>query len=89
MKNKLSKVKNLTADSLKLFLAYAKDARNWGGMPLVGGNVGGSKQDAGNLTDLKKAKLVTTCTDEGCQWIIFTALGREFALEQGVEIVGL
>jgi hypothetical protein len=30
---------NLTEQSKALFLAYAKDAGNWGGTPLVGGNV--------------------------------------------------
>ena len=30
---------NITARSLEVFLEYAKDADNWSGAPLVGGNV--------------------------------------------------
>lgn len=69
----------LTPKSLQLFLDYAADADNWSGTPLVGGNVGGSKEDRGNLTQLKRAKLLTT-------WISFTDAGRAFAKENGIEI---
>ena len=50
----------ITARSLELFLEYAEDAPSWNGNPLVGGNVGGSKEDRGNLTQLKRAGLVET-----------------------------
>ncbi|CAJ1505588.1 hypothetical protein [[Mycobacterium] burgundiense] len=43
---------DITARSLELFLDYARDAGNWGGTPLVGGNVCGSREDNGNLTQL-------------------------------------
>ena len=76
----------LTEKSLALFLAYAKDAGNWSGVPLVGGNIGGSKEDAGNLTDLKRKGLVTTHRDEGLDWVSFTGSGIAFAKEHGVEI---
>lgn len=36
----------ITPQSLKVFLAYAADAPNWGGTPLVGGNVGGALKNA-------------------------------------------
>lgn len=76
----------LTEASKALFVAYANDAGNWSGNPLVGGNVGGSKQDAGNLTDLKKKGLVTTHRDEGLEWLTFTPLGKEFASSMGISI---
>lgn len=72
--------------SQEVFVAYAKDAGNWNGMPLVGGNVGGSKEERGNLTQLKRAGLITTTVDEGCTWMIFTDAGIEFAKEFGVDL---
>lgn len=78
---------DITERSLELFLAYAEDAGNWGGTPLVGGNVGGSKEDRGNLTQLKKAGLITTFSDEpGSHWIRFTDTGRALAAQHSVEI---
>jgi hypothetical protein len=74
----------ITATSLALFLAYAKDAGNWGGSPLVGGNVGGSKEERGNLTQLKRAGLLTTFNDDGDTWIDFTEEGKALAAEHGV-----
>ncbi|ART70536.1 hypothetical protein BTO20_20120 [Mycobacterium dioxanotrophicus] len=79
---------DITARSLELFLDYARDADNWGGTPLVGGNVGGSREDNGNLTQLKQAGLVTTFNhDPGDTWIRFTEAGRALAAEHGVEMV--
>lgn len=76
----------LTPASLALFLAYANDAGNWSGTPLIGGNVGGKKEERGNLTDLKRKGLITTFRDEGCDWLSFTEAGIAFAAEQGVTI---
>lgn len=76
----------LTEKSLALFLAYAKDSGNWSGTPLVGGNVGGSKEDRGNLTDLKKAGLVTTFISDKLAWLEFTDAGKAFAASHGVTI---
>jgi len=77
---------NITPASHNLFMAYARDAGNWSGSPLVGGNVGGSKEDRGNITHLKKLGLVKTDYDEGNTWLIFTAKGRKYAAEHGIEI---
>lgn len=77
---------SITDASKKLFLAYAKDAGNWAGVPPIGGNVANTKEDRGNLTQLKKAGLITTMQSDGCAWISFTALGREFAKANDVEI---
>jgi hypothetical protein len=77
---------NITDISKNLFLAYANDAPNWNGSPLVGGNVGGSKEERGNLTHLKVAGLLTTHYDEGNSWITFTEAGKAYALSFGIEI---
>ena len=79
-------MQNITDRSLALFLEYARDAGNWGGTPLVGGNVGGSKEDRGNLTQLKKAGLVVTEISDGHTWIMFTQAGRNLANEHGIKI---
>lgn len=76
---------NLTPASQALFLAYAKDAANWSGTPLVGGNVGFSKQDCGNLTDLKKHGLLDTFESDGESWVRFTNAGVELAVFLGVK----
>lgn len=76
---------DITVRSLALFLAYAKDAGNWSGTPLVGGNVGGSAEDRGNLTQLKQAGLIRTWNDDGL-WIAFTDAGKALAMEHGVSL---
>lgn len=70
---------NITEQSKALFIAYANDACNWSGSPMVGGNVGGSKEDAGRLTQLKKAGLVETFKNDGIVWLDFTEAGKAFA----------
>lgn len=77
---------DITARSLELFLDYARDADNWSGTPLVGGNVGGSPADNGNLTQLKQAGLIRTADDSGDVFIYFTEAGRALAAEHGVSI---
>ena len=75
---------NITPASLALFTAFAKDADNWNGEPLVGGNVSITKEQRGNLTQLKAAGLVTTFLDEGNLWLNFTPAGVELAREMGI-----
>ena len=77
---------NLTEKSKALFKAYAEDAGNWNGTPLVGGNVGGSQEDNGNLTHLKKLGLVETFEYGKEIWISFTDKGRALAKKMGIEI---
>lgn len=77
----------ITDRSLALFLEYARDAPNWSGCPLVGGNVGGSKEDRGNLTQLKRAGLIRTTEHErGMAYVEFTAAGKALAAEHGVQL---
>lgn len=77
---------SITETSLKVFLAYAKDSKNWAGMSPIGVHVGGSKEERGNLTQLKKAGLITTMNSDRHDWIIFTAAGRKLAAKHGIEI---
>lgn len=65
----------MTSRTLARFLEYARDAPNWGGMPLVGGNVGGDAADNGYLTAMKKQGLIRTQLDARNPMIIFTAAG--------------
>jgi hypothetical protein len=76
----------LTEKSLELFLNYARDAGNWSGTPLVGGNVGGTASDRGNLTQLKRAGLLTTSRFDGETWIHFTEAGVALAAAHGIEL---
>jgi len=77
---------NITEASKALFVAYAKDAGNWGGCPLVGANVGGSKEERGNLTQLKRAGLVITTHADGEKWVEFTPAGRAYTVSLGITI---
>ena len=72
--------------TLARFLAYARDAAEWGGTPLVGGNVGGDLADTGFIMNMKKLDLVATFTDRRCVFIEFTAAGRALAKSHGVDI---
>jgi len=76
----------LTETSKQLFIEYAQDAGNWNGTPLVGGNVSGSKQDRGNLTQLKKAGLIGTVKDGTGTWLYFTSLGIRCADALGIDL---
>lgn len=81
-----AKAAGLTEDSLRLFLAYAKDSGNWGGHPYVDGNVGLKKEERGNLTQLKRRGLLKTQhdkTENGGPFIIFTDAGKRLAAEYG------
>lgn len=79
---------NLTDRSLALFLDLARDAGNWAGTPMLGGNVGGSKEDRGNVTQLKRAHLIGSFNDGGDTFVTFTPAGVALAAEHGVEIRG-
>ena len=77
----------LTEQSLALFLWYAEDAGNWGGLPWLSGNRDFTAADRGNLTQLKKAGLLRTQEHEpGQAYIQFTAKGAELAAEHGIDI---
>jgi hypothetical protein len=76
----------LTAASHALFIAFAKDAGNWGGTPMVNGNVTVTQAQKGNLTDLKKAGLLTTFVSDDLAWVDFTDAGKTYAKTHGVTI---
>ena len=67
----------MTDATLKLFKGLVESSSSWNGEPLFEG----TKEDRGNLTDLKKRGLVETFTDDGCLWVSFTEAGAEKAVE--------
>ena len=69
----------MTRESELLFEELAEDAPNWGGEPLINGNVEVGPARKGNLTHLKKMGLITTFTDEGCSYVQFTKRGKGYA----------
>lgn len=88
------KAVKLTDSTKRRFLAYAKDAGNWSGTPLVGGNLGGDAQDCGYLLHMKMQGLITTLKDRAKEngtgndlvWMHFTDLGAAYAAAHGVKI---
>ena len=81
---------NLSEGARNLFMEYAKDAGNWSGTPLVGGNIEASKRNSGYLLQLKKQGLIKTYIDDGrLSWMIFTDRGIDYARAFGVEIQSL
>lgn len=75
----------LTPDSLALFDSLCKDSGNWNGFPLV--TV--TKETRGNLTQLKKAKLLETVREDKAVFAMFTDAGKQLATERGNPIEGL
>lgn len=73
---------NLTPASLALFISLAEDAANWSGTPPAWV----SAQERGNLTQLKRAGLLTTFVDGGDPFATFTPLGIELAGEHGIDL---
>lgn len=73
---------DITETSKNVFMKYADDAANWNGMPLIDG----SKEERGNLTQLKQAGLIVTEKDEGSTWVVFTPAGKEYAAQNGIAI---
>jgi len=79
----------LAPKTLDLFLALVKDAHNWNGMPLFGGNVGGDKSSQGCLMNLKKYGLVKTEQDADnpeLSFVVFTDEGKSLAESLGHSI---
>lgn len=72
----------LTIETQNLFISLVEDAAEWGGQPLI--DI--TKEQRGNLSDLKKKGLIETFRDEGCDWAIFTPAGVELAAELGYKL---
>jgi hypothetical protein len=77
---------NLSAEALAYFIDLAADARNWGGRPLIGGNVKQGMTENGYLTACKKAGLVETYHQDGSMWAAFTDSGVVLAAEHGHDV---
>ncbi len=73
---------SITDASLALFLSLADDAANWSGTPPAWV----SKEERGNLTQLKRAGLLTTFVDEGDPFATFTPTGVTLAAEHGFDL---
>lgn len=73
---------DLTPASEQLFISLANDAGNWNGCPMI--DV--TPANRGNLTQIKKAGLLTTFKDEGIIWVDFTDAGVEYAAARGITI---
>lgn len=80
--NEMTNAINLTAESLELFIKIASDAGEWDGQPII--DI--SKEQRGNLSDLKKKNLLVTFRDEGCDWADFTPEGISLAQTLGIDI---
>ena len=76
----------MTEETEKLFVELVADAWNWAGMPLWDGNVAGSKERRGNLTNLKRMGLVKTEKRDGLTWVIFTAEADKLAVAMGYDM---
>lgn len=77
----------MSKDCLDFFKEYAQDAGNWGGSPLVGGNIPTTPQDKGYITDLKKKGYINTWQEtKALIWMEFTEKGKELAAIFGIEI---
>lgn len=74
----------ITAKSLDLFLDLARDAGNWSGTPMVGGNVEIGADGRGNLTQLKRAGLITTFRHDGGGFVEFTEDRLTLAAEHDI-----
>ena len=72
----------LTGASKNLFVLLAEDAGNWSGTPML--DI--STAERGNLTQLKKAGLLTTFRSDGLDFVDFTDAGLAFASTLGIEI---
>jgi hypothetical protein len=67
----------LTPASYDLLISLIKDAPNWEGQPLI--DI--TKEQRGNLSDLKRRGFLDTFREEGCMFAIFTPLGAAFAAD--------
>jgi hypothetical protein len=76
----------LTAASQELFVAFANDSANWGGMVPTDSFGGLTKAQTGNLTDLKVKSLIETQDYDGATWVTFTEAGAAYAASLGIEV---
>ncbi len=77
---------DLTEQEYDLFWAYANDAGNWSGSPMVGGNVNHKKAHDGLLSSLKTKGYIYTEKDTDnprITWMHFTSKGEKLCEEIG------
>lgn len=78
--------KFMSPDAHAFFVWLAKDAEEWNGTPLVGGNYTHTNRHDGLLTALKRAGLVVTHREGNCAWVHFTYRGMEYAASKGINL---
>jgi hypothetical protein len=79
-------MKTVTKASLDLLVNLANDAGNWSGSPML--QI--SKEERGNLTQLKREKIVTTFKDDGVEFVSFSlAIGEGIKVTDGERAFGL
>lgn len=78
----------ITEGSHELFMELAEDAPNWSGIVPTDCNVQMTKEQRGNLTQLKVARLVETFQMDGSTWVQFTPSGVLYAAEHGITDLG-
>lgn len=77
---------SLTPDSLALFLAHANDAGNWSGNPILNYGNDLTPEQKGNLTDLKRKKLLIVEKHEGVEFVFFEPAGIALAAAHNITI---
>lgn len=78
-------IDNMSYASYDLLRDLILDAPNWSGQPLI--DI--TKEQRGNLSDLKRRGFLKTFKDEGCMFAIFTDLGKVAAERFGINIASM
>jgi len=81
-----AKTLGLPLKSFQFFRDLAEDAGNWGGTPLIGGNVAAGRSAGGMTRKLIDAGLIRTFDDEGDSFASFTAEGIAAAAKLGIDL---
>lgn len=76
----------LTSESEKLFNTLEESAADWNGCICLDEIVYITPELKGNLTHLKRKKLITTFKFDDHAWVRFTDLGKEIAKEHGYDV---
>lgn len=72
----------MTLATQALFKSIVDDLPNWSFMAPTFNHADSAKR--GNLTNLKRRGLITTCQDEGISWISVTDEGKAVAKATGI-----
>ena len=73
----------LTPGSSAFLVKLFQDAPNWSGQPMLDFV---TPADKGNITDLKRKKLISTNVEEGCTFVWFHDEARSIAAAFGIDL---